>query len=287
MLGGIATTYYVKHSELDSFENKLAFPNLNQQINEINKIVLKNNKQTLTFYRALDGDWHLKEHPLFEVYQDRLRRLLITLKDATFFAKKSNKAENLKQFNLDPLEQKDSLVTQITLQKDEQTLQQFYVGDINVDLGRGTTAAYVRFEDQFQVWLIKAEFVSLDLDWHNWTYSFLWDLRYGRFLAPEVGEKEQQRLLILMKELLNTPIQKITVLPPNIGQPLKTISLQVEKGGFVSISLYKDDNSAYAYYQITGAEKNEALQEVLPFLNDKAAVFNLSDLEKILNVYKF
>ncbi len=285
LICGLITTYCSQRSEIDTFENKAVFPDLKSQINEVNKLILKNNRQTLTFYRALDGDWHLKEHPLFLVYQDRIRRLLITMQDATFFAKKSAKAENLKTFNLEPLEQPNSKVTQISLLKDEQILQHFYVGDINVDLGRGSSAAYMRFEDQFQVWLINADFVSLDLDWHNWTYSHLWDLRYGRFVAPSSAEKEQQRLMILMKELLNTPIRQISVLPKEVKQPLKTISLQVENGGYVSISLYKDNKFAYAYYQITAVENNDSLQEILPYLNEKTAVFDLTELEKILNVF--
>ncbi len=283
LLLGIASTYWLNYSRLDAYENKPVFPNLPQQINQIDKIVLRTNQTALTFVQA-DGIWKLEEMPDLPVYQERIRRLLSTLVNATYFARKSDKAKNLAQFNLLPIEDKNSHVTEINLLAADDLLQQFYVGDINVDIGRGATAAYMRFANQFQVWEVRADFVNLDLDWHNWTYSHLWDLRFGRFNAPQDNEHEAQKLVILMKELLNTPILAVTAMPTTA--PLATQNLDIEQENAVTLSFYEQDGKAYAAYTFAPENNNRHLQQMAAYLTGRAVEIEPQRLEVILDLLK-
>jgi ABC-2 type transport system permease protein len=281
---GIISVYWQNRSEMDSYENRPVFANVAHELNNIDTITLRTNKQTLTFNHSADDNmWHLLEQQDLPVYQERIRRLLTTIANATYFARKSNKAQNLSMFNLAPIEDENSGVIQVILQAGEEVVTSFYLGDINVDLGRGATAAYIRFADQFQVWEIKADFVDMDLDWHNWTYAHLWDLRFGRLAASNSDEREDQRKMIILKELLNTPILKLTN-KPDI-KPILTLPLQIEEGNKVTISFYQNEKGeAFAVYEFDKNNQNHHLKLFASYLQGKAVAIDLNKLEKIREI---
>lgn len=279
---GVVSIYYSNRSEIDAYENKLTFPNVGDNLNNINKIELKTNKQSATF-ELTDNQWKMLEMPDLPVYQERIRRLLTTIADATYFTRKSNKAQNLSIFNLAPIEDDKSAVTEVVLKSDNNEITRFYLGDINIDLGRGATAAYMRFTDQFQVWEIKADFIDMDLDWHNWTYSHLWDLRFGRPYAQNYNEHSEQVLMILLKELLNTPIKAVVDKP--LLAPIKDITLNIEEGNKATIYLYAgDNNDAYASFEFDKNNQNRHLRLMAQYLNGKAVVIDKDKMEKIIHV---
>ena len=279
LAAGIASVYWMNRNEIDTYENKPVFPQLASHLNDIDKVVLKTNQQTLTFIYA-EGLWKLEEMPNLPVYQERIRRLLTTIADTTYFARKSNKAQNLARFNLAPLEDENSKVTEISVFNGDKNMGSFYLGDINIDLGRGAMAAYIRFADQFQVWEVKADFINMDLDWHNWTYAHLWDLRFGRLVAPSGTEHEEQVLVILLKDLLNTPIEAV-VAKPDV-KPLLTMPLNVEEGNKVAISFYRQNGKAYAAFDFADNNQNKHLQLWAKYLNAKAVEVDNAKMEKIV-----
>ena len=279
----VLCVYISNRSAVDAYENKPVFPKVSEQINEINRIVLKNHQATLTFVRQ-DGLWQLQEYPELPVYQERIRRLLTTISEATYFVRKSDKAENLAMFNLSPIEDKNSKAVLVSLQNDDAVIDSFYLGDINVDLGRGAMAAYVRFADKFQVWEIRADFVDMSLDKNNWTYSTLWNLRYGRIYAADDTEKAQQKAMILLKEMLNTPFLQVTDKPQ--GEPIEKLALNVEEGNKVTISFYKQDDKIFAAYDFDENNQNRHLQLVAKYLTGKAVEIDPTRWEKILYVLK-
>lgn len=283
LIAGIVSVYLINRSEIDAYENRLVFPHLTEQLNQIDKIVIKNNRQTLTFIN-IEGLWQLEEMPNLPVYQERIRRLLTTIAETTYFARKSDKAQNLAKFNLAPIEDESSKVVEISLFNADKNIADFYLGDINVDLGRGAMAAYMRFADQFQVWEIKADFVDMDLDWHNWTYAHLWDLRFGRLLASSGTEHEQQVLVILLKELLNTPITEVVAKP--VVVPKLEIPLNVEDGNKVTISFYQLNDKAYAVFNFDKNNQNKHLQLWARYLSAKAVEIDNAQMEKIVEFIK-
>ncbi|MBQ9034493.1 MAG: Gldg family protein [Alphaproteobacteria bacterium] len=280
---GAVSVYLTNRSEADAYENRLLFPDLTTNLNNINKVVLKTNKQTLTFVYK-NNLWHLQEMPSLPVYQERIRRLLTTIAEATYFAKKSNKAQNLAMFNLAPLEDEHSKVTEISLFSDNGPVNSFYLGDINIDLGRGAMSAYMRLADQFQVWQIKADFINMNLDWHNWTYSHLWDLRFGRLIAPSATEHEEQVLVILLKELLNTEIMEVSN-KPNIN-PQDKIVLNVEEGNKVTMAFYMQNDDAWVTFDFAKNNTNKHLKLWAQYLENKAAKVDKIKLEKIIEFLK-
>ena len=183
-------------------------------------------------------------------------------------------------FNLLPLDDKNSKTVEIELKNDNNIIQRFDLGDINVDLGRGSRAAYIKFDNQFQVWEITGDFVDMDLDMQKWTYSNLWDLRYGRLYSPNNIPSEQENLLNFMKYALNTPIKPTAETPSS--QPLKTTTLYAENGDKVSLSLYKENNKAYALLDFDKNNSNQHLKLASKYFNHKFLEIDVQQLEKII-----
>ena len=283
LCAGIVSVYLANYSSLDIFENKPAFPQVMKRINDINRISLKTNKQELTFEKS-EGLWKLKEMPDLPVYQERIRHLITTIAEATFFARKSNNAENLYVFNLLPQEDENSEVTVVTLSQNDEIISQFDLGDINIDIGRGAKSAYMRFDDQFQVWQIKADFIDTDLDWHKWTYSNLWDLRYGRIYDRTHDVQRENMLAYLMKMMLNTEFIEVTEQPQ--GKPIGGIKLLVEDGNHVGIDFYQINSKSYAVYDFDRLNQNPHLKLIAEYLKNKAVVIDNEKTEKILDVIR-
>ena len=279
----LVSVWLINRSSVDSYENKLVFPEFTAQINNIDTIVLKTNKQQLTF-ELKDNLWTLKEMPDLPVYQERIRRLLTTVADARYFARKSDKAENLAMFNLLPIEDKNSGVTRLTFKSGEREIQSFNLGDIDVDIGRGLKSAYMRFDNQFQVWEISADFVSMDLDWHNWTYSHLWDLRFGRPSADENNPYRERYLVNVMRLLLNIPYIKVIDDPQK--EALAAIQFNIEGSNRTVLSLHKDGDTAYATYIFDEANNNPHLKMLARYLNGKACVIENDKMEMLLEIIK-
>ena len=275
--------YYTTKSEIDIYYNKPAFPKVMENLNNIDKITLKTNKRELDF-ELKNRIWILAQKPDMPVYQERIRRLLTTIADARFFARKSNKPENLDQFHLSPIEDKNSSVMEVELKSGSNTVQKFELGDINIDLGRGSKAAYIKFENQFQVWEIVADFVDMELDWHKWTYSNLWDLRYGRLSSVE-NIKSENNMIYLLKYLLNTKIESISDDIPS-ENPLITSRFNIENGNYAVFSLYRENDNSYARFEFDSNNKNKHLQFVAEYLNNKILKINNENAEKILEQFE-
>lgn len=281
--GALLSIYAVNRSSIDAYENKQVFPELSKNLNNVNHIVLKTNKTELSF-RYDNGAWTLDSMPNLPVYQERIRRLLTTLVDARYFARKSNKAENLALFNLLPLEDENSGVISVNLQNGDDLILSFLLGDINIDIGRSAKAAYMRFDNQFQVWEISADFVDMDLDWHKWTYSNVWDLRYGRPYDRSQNPEDDMYLTNLMKVLLNVPFTEITD-KPNIA-PQKTLHLDIEGGNYADIEFYKTSDKSYVAYRLDKNNPNKHLKLLAQFLGNKAAVVDNDKMEMLLEIIK-
>ena len=279
----LLSLYVINRSSIDAYENKPVFPQLTAQLNRIDNVVLKTNKTELNF-KLKDGIWVLENMPHLPVYQERIRRLLTTVADARYFARKSNKAENLAMFNLLPIEDEKSKVISVDLNSGEEIIQHFLLGNVNIDIGRSAKAAYMRFDDQFQVWEISADFVDMDLDWHKWTYSNIWDLRYGRPYDRYQNPNDEMYLANLIKVLLNVPFEEIIDKPD--GKPQKILKLDIEGGNYVDIAFYKTADKAYITYSQDKNNPNRHLKLLQQFLGDKAAVIDMKKMEMLLEIIK-
>ena len=281
---GISSVYLTENREIESYENKPVFGSLREKINDVSKITFQNNNASLEFYLN-DGLWKLRGHETFPVYQERIRSFLSALLEAVYYEKKSDRGEDLEKFGLAPLGVADSPNIRIELKNaDGQNLTAFNVGRYDLDIGRGAKAAYIKFDNRFQVWLIAADFIDLEPTWQNWTYSSLWNLRFGRLAAVD-GKTDTDLLADLARTMLNTYfIGSI----PQSKQAEKAFAflLNVENNNKLTVSFYKLKNKYYVAYDFISTINGKHLQTFADSTKNKFFEITAEDMEKIQNVLK-
>ena len=246
LIAGVVSVYYANRGNWVNFENKKVFDNLTRQLGDVSKVVLSLQGKKLTFVFE-NGEWILDGEPCLPVYQERIRRLLTTISEMTYYEKKSNRLENLGAFGLKPLDNDSSEGIKVTVGSKEKTLADFYLGKYDVDIGRGGRAAYIRFENEFQVWMVRADFIDMSLRQQNWTYAHLWDLRFGR-LKSFNNNTNLNRTTVLAKNLLNTEFVDQSMKNPE-GKKSLDLKLNVENDVTVDIEFLKKDKDIYAYFK--------------------------------------
>lgn len=281
---GISSVYLTENREIESYENKPVFGSLREKINDVSKITFQNNNASLEFYLN-DGLWKLRGHETFPVYQERIRSFLSALLEAVYYEKKSDRGEDLEKFGLAPLGVADSPNIRIELKNaDGQNLTTFNVGRYDLDIGRGAKAAYIKFDNRFQVWLIAADFIDLEPTWQNWTYSSLWNLRFGRLAAVD-GKTDTDLLADLARTMLNTYfIDSI----PQSKQAEKAFAflLNVENNNKLTVSFYKLKNKYYVAYDFIGTINGKHLQTFADSTKNKFFEITAEDMEKVQNALK-
>lgn len=280
-LGGVSV-YLSNHQEIDSYEGKPFFPNLADEINQVEKITLTSHNKSLHFYKE-NNLWKLETAPHLLVLQDRMRSFLSALLEARYYEKKSNKAENLSKFGLQPVTAQDSPNIRVELQNASgQSLSSFEVGKYDIEIGRGTRAAYLKFDNQFQVWLVAVELIDLSTNPQEWTFSRLWDLRFGRFLSFN-HTTNVDKLADLAKYLLNSEIINVV---PQIENPKKifVIDLLVEGNEKIKLSFWEKESKYFVTYDFAAVPQNPDLQNFAKYMTGNFYEISKTALEKIKNV---
>lgn len=276
---GILSTYVTQNHEIETYENKPVFKELPTQINDVHEISLKNQKSEITFYQD-NGVWKLRGHEDFMVYQERIRSFLSTLMEAVYYEKKSDRAQYLEKFGLAPQEVPGSPDIRIKLTgAHSKTITAFEVGKYDIDIGRGAKAAYMKFDNQFQVWLIAADFIDLEPIWQNWSYSSLWNLRFGRLSAVD-GNTNPDFLAKLAKTMLNTYFETVQSKLEK-GTKIRSFKLDVEDNNQVIISLWKKDQHHYVTYKFREPINGKHLQTFAQSTKNKFFELSTKDMEKL------
>lgn len=280
---GIASVYVTNHREIDTYEGKIFFPGLAEKINDVEKISLQSHNNTLNFYKQ-DGIWKLKGEDNLVVLQDRMRSFLSALIEARYYEKKSDKAEALSRFGLQPITVEGSPNIRVELlNAANKPLESFEVGKFDIEIGRGTRAAYIKFDNRFQVWLAAIELIDLSTDKEEWTFSRIWDLRFGRFLRYN-HETNIDKIADLAKYLLNTTFIGNTKNLPD-AKELFGINLEVEGNQKIKLLFLEKDNKYFVKYDFAAIAENEDLLKL--FADRAEGVYyeiSQSNLEKIKNV---
>ena len=244
---GVVAVFVCNRSTLDSYENKPVFEKLTQNINQAKTIEVSdhNNKVRLTLE---DGIWKNKEHPDFVVVQEQVRSFLSAMIEASYYEKKSDKAENLAFFGLLPLQDEHSTALNISVKdKNDEVLAEFLLGEFDIDFGRGAKAAYIRFDKSFQVWLINADFIDATTDWKLWNINTMWDLRIGR-LQSFNAITDQDLNANMAKILINTKIIESVDKLEN-AEELGKIILKDENYNAIYLYFYRQDGKYYVQYK--------------------------------------
>ena len=284
LLGGIYSVYQTDRGEIETYENKPLFPNLANQINEVEKVILQSYGKSLTFYKQ-DNEWKLEGEPHLMVMQDRMRSFLSALIEARYYEKKSDRAENLSRFGLQPISLKGSPNIRVELKgKQGQNILSFEVGKYDIQIGRGTRAAYIKFDNKFQVWLAAIELIDLSTKKEEWTLSRLWDLRFGRLLSCNENT-DINTLAILAKYLLNTQIINST---ENLEKPelLFTLKLQIEGNEKIDLSFWQKENKYYVSYKFITFPKEANLNLFASYMQGNFYEIKQENMEQIKYVYE-
>ena len=216
------------------------------------------------------------------MYQARIRNLLANLITATYYEKKSSGFDTLKNFGLSPIEDASSSAVEITLLDNQnKQLEQIYVGNLDIELGRGSRGAYIRKNNSFQVWLAQMDLIDLNLDSQNWTYSSIWNLQFGRFI--KVNQNTNPDVLAnLAKELINTFFSgaKKDIKLSNL---ILTLNLNVERNNSLILNFYEENGTYWVEYKFNNIDASETLQDFAASVKDVFYEISATDMEKIKN----
>lgn len=236
------SVYLENKNSISEYEDVSVFKDFNQKLNDITTVKLQSTDTTLTFEK-IDGIWVLKEHPDLPVYQERIRRFLITISTMTYYEKKSDKVADMRYFGFSPLENKASPMISVELNnKTGEEIAAFDIGWYDIDLGRGSKSAFIRLKNKFQVWLVEADFYDLSLEVKNWTYSSLWNLRFGRLISFNDISTDQE-VMNLAKTLLNSYYTDIE--EKSKASKLASVQIKAEYNNLLDIVFYKSSDDKY------------------------------------------
>ncbi|MFI3241391.1 MAG: Gldg family protein [Alphaproteobacteria bacterium] len=229
--------------------NELIFPQLN--ITNVDKIIIEKDNKTIELYK-LDNKWQIKSKEGFMVYNKRIDNLLTAISFSTYYEQKSQKIENLQYFGLNNEERYN-----IQLFNQESNIANFYIGKYDINLGRGARGAYYRNKDNYDVWLIKTDLIDINPNWQEFSYSTLWNLRFGKAIGYEAED---------IKNMINTPLlsahKQITKKQKEFNLDIKTDEKPVNIGFYKSDSKYFIKyNFNDIYYEIS-KENFEKLKKI-------------------------
>jgi len=259
-------------------ENQLLFPQWQQQINLIENIYLEKNGKKLHFYKK-DGLWYIKGYENYPMFQRRIINLIASIANARYLEKKSARAEYLPKFGLDA----ENVTTMTFSDAKNKNIIQFDIGKYDEEVGRGGRGAFLKFKNRFQVWLVEVDIISLDTNWRQWTMNNALDLRFGRILESDVIDNSDV-LVILSKELLNTPLTLIENKPNNL-QLLNTIKLTFENGDIITIYFEKNEEAYYVRYQFNQPISGDYLKLFAKYADNKYYMIPQNNMEKITDVF--
>lgn len=284
LFAGLLSVGYTAKTNSGEFLDRPVFPNLAQKINQVETIALSGHRQKLEFYKE-NGIWKLKGHNL-PVLQDRIRSFLSAMLEAVYFEKKSGQAQYLSRFGLQPTDQPDAPGIWITLQNAAgDNIENFEVGHYDIEIGRGTRAAYIRFAGQFQVWQIAADFIDLSVNPDDWTYSTLWNLRLGRFISFN-NQNNPYAVADLARKMLNSKILSVSAEQPS-KEPAFTFRLLTEGNNEITVSGWQDKSRSYISYDFKHIPNENRLQLFEKYTKGKFCEISATDMENLKNVLKY
>ena len=255
---GAFSVYVSGRGDWSEFENKKVFADLTQNLDAIDHISFSSGGRKLDFYLR-DGEWIMDGFPCLAVYQERIRRFLATTAEMTYYERKSDRLENLAAFGLKPSDNGDSEGIKVVLSGKDGTLAEFLLGKYDIDIGRGSRAAYIRFDNSFQVWMVRADLIDVSLQPQNWSYGSLWNLRFGRLKGFDENTN-LNRTAILVKELLNTVFEEQSRENPQ-GKEVMRLKLYTEDDIEAEIDFIEKDAKIYAHYRFGDSITQPHLQK--------------------------
>ena len=257
LLFGLASSWRLQNTWQPPTTRRL-FADFAEQINKIDTLSLQNKKQNLLLQRRNDL-WEISGKPHILANQQRISHLLAALLNGSLLEQRTAKLENFGYFGLSPLSSEDSNQTKLELAAGNKRLYALEIGNYDIDLGRGARGAYVKFPDDYEVWLSDLDLINLDLDWHNWSFSHLWNLHFGRFVSIN-GQTDAVWLSDIVRLLLNTPFISTSPVLPDSAQNLTALHILSEGGNEFWLEFYQAKDKIYTAYRFIKTTPGNDLQ---------------------------
>ena len=188
----------------------------------------------------------------------------------------------MKYFGFSSLKNENSPTIEVGLYNNaNQEIENYEIGWYDMDLGRGSKAAFIRLKNQFQVWEADADFYDLSLDRNAWTYSSLWNLRFGRLISFN-QITDNIKVMNIAKILLNVYYQSIS---ENIkGKKLANLEISAEHNNLVDLVFYQsDDGKYYVQYEFLKAPNGKHIEFLEKYVRGKYLEISKETWEKIKN----
>ena len=253
----VLSVYFDNKNDVSLYEGKPVFENFKDKLNFIKTIKIKGYENELVF-KQKDGVWILDGSKI-PVYQERIRSFLIALNNMVYYEKKSDKAGDMGYFGISTTKSEGSPTREVVLEDEKgDVIEDFDIGWYDIDLGRGSKAAFIRLENQFQVWMVEADFYDLSMDKKDWTYSSLWNLRYGRFISYN-NIDDDEKVMNIVKKLLNIYAKGYE---DNIdAEYLGFIGIEAENDNNIKLDFYKtNDDRYFVKYNFIGTINSKHLE---------------------------
>ena len=137
-------------------------------------------------------------------------------------------------------------------------------------------------KNQFQVWLADVDFFDLSLDKNYWTYSSLWNLRFGRFVSYN-DVTDNTLIMNLVKELLN--IYFVNIIDEVNGTEIEKIHITSENNNDFYIVFYKtSDNKYFIRYEFVNFPNGKHFEFFTKHIQNKYLEIKEADWKRIKDV---
>ena len=192
----------------------------------------------------------------------------------------------MNRFGLQPTDQPDAPGIWVILRNaNGKDIEKFEIGHYDIEIGRGSRAAYIRFARQFQVWQIAADFIDLSVNPDDWTYSNLWNLRLGRFISFN-NQNDPYAVADLARKMLNSKILSISDQQPS-KEPTFTFRLLTEGDNEIAISGWQDKSRSFISYDFKHIPNENRLQLFEKYTKGKFYEISTTDMESLKNVLNY
>lgn len=145
-------------TESSDFDGTLLFPNLLENINTLDTVVVRHKDGTTTL-KSTETGWVFVERDNYPVQQDKIGELLVKLTRLEKIEPKTKLAERYDRLDLvDPEMKADTRAKELTLKSsDGSELARLLVGKRKFTLGSSEGGTYVLVPDDPQAWLVTGE----------------------------------------------------------------------------------------------------------------------------------
>ena len=164
----VSSYFVLSDNGNDNDTTRLLVPELQDQINEINGVVISKNDKQVSLSKK-DGNWVVAEQQGFIADANNVANLLLELRKMTLKQKKTSNPENYHRLQLD--ESGVQAATNVVLKVDDIQLVEIAIGKKS-QTGRGT---YVRLNSDEQTWLASGS-PNIKLESKDWIVTTILDI---------------------------------------------------------------------------------------------------------------